>query len=272
MDDIQRHIDPYDTGQWHLTVYFSRRRAVASLKHLSELSAKRRTFFDVRWDSEGKELLKRIESTVYENPSVLDDYSADIVIAAADTIFVPSEIHDESAAENCYTSVYRGADPDDILSETDNDLTALSVGAPGLKAFLGRTFPGARISSSSMAFLRKFRNLPGSGPRVYIHAEDRETQVIALEGRKLLCSAIHDTPTPADAFYAAMLTFRAYSLDPTVTEVSVSGDKKTVAELTGLLRDHVNYVVHTMLPIVHDSENLPLAAILAERRTTNPQR
>ena len=147
MNETQRHIDPYDTGQWHLTAYFSRHRAFASLRHLTDPAVPRRVLFDTRWNAEGGELLKKTEGIVYENPAVLDDYSADIVIAAQDTLFIPASIDDECAAEKCYAAVYRNADPDDMITEKDDDLQAISVGAPGKKAFLGRTFPGTRAGS-----------------------------------------------------------------------------------------------------------------------------
>ncbi len=268
MNETQRHIDPYDTGQWHLTAYFSRHRAFASLRHLTDPAVPRRVLFDTRWNAEGGELLKKTESIVYENPAVLDDYSADIVIAAQDTLFIPASIDDECAAEKCYAAVYRNADPDDIITEKDDDLQAISVGAPGLKAFLGRTFPGTRTGSQAMALMRKFRNYPGGGTRIYLHLEDGECLTMALDGRRLLCCATHDTPTAADALYAAMLTINAYSLNPETTEVFVSGDHKTRGELATMLRRHISCVMHTMLPSGLD-ESLPLAAALAELRAIN---
>ena len=263
MNETQRHIDPYDTGQWHLTAYFSRHRAFASLRHLTDPAVPRRVLFDTRWNAEGGELLKKTEGIVYENPAVLDDYSADIVIAAQDTLFIPASIDDECAAEKCYAAVYRNADPDDMITEKDDDdLQAISVGAPGLKAFLGRTFPGTRTGSQAMALMRKFRNCPGGGTRIHLHLEDGECLTMAFDGRRLYAAPLTTPRLPPTPSMPRCFTTNAYSLNPETTEVFVSGDHKTRGELATMLRRHISCAMHTMLPSGLD-ENLPLAAALA---------
>ncbi len=261
------NFDPYDTGLWHLTVFFSRRRGYAFLRHTADPAAPRRLLIDERWNASGKDLLKRIETAVYEHPGLLDDYSADIVIGAADTFWVPSILtEDETAAEECYKTIYRTTDPADIMYERDDDVCAMTVGAPGLKSFLARTFPGARIHSREMVLMRKFRNYAGGGVRMYVHLEDGETVVTAFDGRRLLCSATHPAQTVNEAMYATMLVLTAYNLDPKSTEVFVSGDKMMRQGLMPMLRKHIGCVMHTMLPSDLEADGTPLSAALASLR------
>lgn len=264
------HLDQYDTGMWHLTVFFSRRRGYAFLRHISDPSFGPRVLLDEHWNATGTDLLKRIETSVYEHPALLDDYSADIVIAANDTLWIPSLLaEEETAAEECYRVVYPESDPSDLITEHDDDICALTIGAPGLKSFLARTFPGARTNSREMVLTRKFRNYAGGGIRMYVHIEEGETVVTAFDGRRLLCSATHSGGTATEVMYATMLVLTSYRLDPKSTEVFVSGDKKVRQEVLPMLRKHISCVMHTMIPSTLEAERAPLSASLASLRDKN---
>lgn len=262
----------FDSDDWHLTVFLSRRQLLACLTHTSDPTVAARCVFDVSIEADPDSLLETIENTVYSNPEVLDDYSADIVIAADDTLWMPLALADDpDMLERCYLDVYRHADADDLFTETEPDagLCAVSRFTPGLKAFLERTFPGARISSREMALLRKFRCFPGGGPRVYVHLEQGEAVTLTFDGKQLLCASTLPATTPADALYAALLPIEAYGLDRSKTEVFLSGDKELRRDAIALMREYLGCVMHTMLPAGLD-KGLPLAAAICANRAFRP--
>ena len=268
--NIENQAELYDTGEWHLTVYFSCRRGMAFLRNIAEPTAPVRMLLDATWNAEGTALLREIEKAVYEHPAILDDYSADIIVATPDTLWVPAVLcDDEDALESCYTSVRPDANPADIMTETDDDVAALTTGTPGLRSFLARTFPGARVQSRAMVMLRRFRNYPGGGKRVYLHIEDSEAVITAFDHRRLIASATHPAPSTADACYALLLTMEAFALPADTTEVFVSGEAGIRREITEILRRHINYVMHTVLPSGADSGAIPLCALLASMKEGN---
>lgn len=274
IEEPDRKIDIYDTGQWHLSVYFSGRRGVGWLSHLYDPLVKPRIVFDRSWNAEGKELLELIETSVYENPTLLDDYSADIVLGAPDTLWVPSVLlEDPDTLEECYTLVNRSSDADDLFVETEAaaGVCALSVFVPGLKAFLERTFPGAKITSSQMAFLRKFRTYPGGGTRIYVHLDEGAGIYTAFEGKRFLCARTSKAEAAADVVYGVMLIIKSLGLDAKTTEVYVSGAGELRREAVELLRREISYVMYTMIPSNIEGD-FPLAASLSSALTIGRNR
>ncbi len=261
--NIENQAELYDTGEWHLTVYFSCRRGIAFLRNLADSTIPLRFLLDKTWNAEGIALMREIDKAVYEHPAILDDYSADIIVATSDTLWVPSSLtDDEDALESSYIMIHPDANPSDIISETCDDVTALSIGIPGLRSFLSRTFPGARIHSRQMVLYKRFRNYPGGGTRVYLHIEDSEVIITAFDRTRLIASSTHQAPTIDDACYALMLTMKAFSLPTDSTEVFVSGEAGARREITEALRRHLTYVMHTVLPSGADNNSLPLCATL----------
>lgn len=266
--DNNRPTTHFDSDDWHLTVYLSRRRRLARLSHTSDPTVASRSIFDETGATEPETLLPTIENAVYSNPEVLDDYSADIVIAADDTLWMPAGLTDDpDMLEQCYLNVYRDADADDLFieSEPEAGLLAVSRFSAGLKAFLERTFPGARVSSRQMALLRRFRCFPGGGTRVYVHLEEGEAIVLTFDGKRLLCASTMAASTPEDTLYCAMLPIKAYGLDSASAEVFLSGDKELRRESISLMRQYLGCVMHTMLPGGLD-DGLPLAAAVCAAR------
>ena len=89
-------------------------------------------------------MLQNIENAVYDHPRVLDDFSACILVFDRRTAFMPTELVEEAeGAEETYYSALYSADPADILTDTDGDLTA-AYSPTALKDFLAAHSPGAR--------------------------------------------------------------------------------------------------------------------------------
>ena len=136
--------DFLDTGQWHLAVDISKHGFGAWLLPDESLNASPREIIRLAWQPNEEGLLRRIEDAVYDNPTVLDDYSADIIVESDRQLWLPACLYstDDDCADE-YTSIYGG----DILDVMVNDLGSEKCAfmlTPGLKAFMQRSFPGAR--------------------------------------------------------------------------------------------------------------------------------
>ncbi|MDE6637022.1 MAG: hypothetical protein K2K32_02155, partial [Muribaculaceae bacterium] len=85
--------DILDTGQWHLAVDISKEGFGAWLLPESSLGLNPRVIISQAWNPSEEGLLARIEDAVYDNPTVLDDYSADIIIESDRQLWLPANLY-----------------------------------------------------------------------------------------------------------------------------------------------------------------------------------
>ena len=255
-----------DVADWRLICVISSRRMCAYLKH-TDPTRDLEVLFDESWRDDSSSLLSRIENLVYDHPQVLDDFSADIIIVAPHTIWVPTSIveDDEEQIDTLFNRVYE-AEPQDISASEVDDATALFSLLPGLNAFLQRTFPGARIHSHLAVMAQRFRDRSCDMTRVYIDVRDNEADFIAFDHRNLLMGATHTWHDPADIQYHLFNIMNVYNLDPRTTQVSLSGIRDIKNQLIDELRKQLDFVMLTMLPTLSTKVAMPLAGALMLRR------
>ena len=141
--------DLLDTGQWHLAVDISRHGLGAWLLPDESLGASPREIIRTSWQPSEEGLLGRIEDTVYDNPTVLDDYSADIIVESERQIWLPSSLYpsDDDCAD-AYISIYGGDILDVMVNDLGKEKCAFML-TPGLRSFMQRSFPGAGVLYTS---------------------------------------------------------------------------------------------------------------------------
>lgn len=267
--EAQSTIDYYDTGLWHLTVEMWAGGVKAFIRNLADVTAPVRMLLDEHWEPDAGTALQKIENAVYDHPSVLDDYSATVLIHASDFLWIPSEAvdSDEGNAEKVFTAIYPATDPDDIFIEMDGDLCCLYSGMRGMKSFFSRTFPGARICGVQPVLLRKFRNYPGGGTRIYIYRGNQSFTILAFEGKKLICACTRQYREDTDILYSLLLSIEAYGLDPQTAEMYVAGETSGRQELMKLLRKHFKFVMLAMIPVPPGMEDISQIAVMASLQT-----
>ena len=255
-----------DIADWRLICSVSSRGMSAYLRHISPTEPVV-TLFDEKWAPDPDSLLSRIENTVYDHPQVLDDFSADVIVTAPRAIWVPSALveDDEDEMERLYSQVYAGVDTG-VMSEQADDATCLFMLAPGLNAFLQRTFPGARVHSHLAVLVSRFRERSADMPRVYIDIRDSEADFVAFDRRSLLMAATHPWHDPADLQYHLYNIMSVFGLDPSVTQVSLSGPREVKGDLMAKLRENIDYVMLTTMPGIGAKAGMPLAAALMLRQ------
>lgn len=215
--------DYADTGQWRLILRIRKDGMSAHLENTLHEGIEPQELFSARWEADSEQMLRNIENAVYDHPRVLDDFSARIIIYDRKIAFMPTAMAEETegAEENIFLALYDG-DADDVMSESDGDITAAYAPAPGLKGFLNRTFPGARIGCNLMNMLRNVRK--GEGIRLHIAVRDAEADFILLRGEELLAAVTHDCRADDDIIYHGFNLMDVYSLEPASTRVAIHGE------------------------------------------------
>ena len=131
-----------DTAQWHLNIYLSERKMAAYLRNISEKDIKVYKVLDVKFRSP-EDLLSQVESVVYDNPYILDDFSSDIIISTDKFTFLPNEAEEysEDLSDELVTTVFEDEEPSEFFSDKGEKYTCKYFFLKGLKDFFGRTFP-----------------------------------------------------------------------------------------------------------------------------------
>lgn len=254
-----------DIADWRLICQISEDGMSAYLKN-SNPTEEVVTLFDEKWQHSPAELLRKIENTVYDHPQVLDDFTADIVLVAPKSIWVPSSMieEDEDLASPMYNKVYK-ADPSDVMIDYVDDAACLYNLVSGLSGFLLRTFPGARVHSHLASMVRRFRERTDDVPRIYAEIRDRQVDIIAFDKKNLLVAATHQWFDVPDIQYHIWNIINVYGLDPSEVQLSLSGLRDVKNQLMPELRKNISYVMHTMMPSIATSASMPTPAALLLR-------
>lgn len=254
-----------DTSDWRLICAISETGIQAYLKNTANPTEEVITLFDQDWERNPDTLLSNIENAVYDHPQVLDDFSADIVLTAPRAIWVPLEYaDDDEGCDSLYSRIYPLAG-DDLFAEEVADALCLYCLAPGLKAFLGRTFPGARIHCHLAVMARSFRDRGADMPTLFMNIRKGEVDMTLIDRRRLLLSATHFWHHPEDLEYHAYNVLDVYSLDPKEMQISLAGLRDEKAALMTALRKRIAYVMNAMLPSLGVKAGMPLQAAMLLR-------
>lgn len=245
MNDLStpRGMDRADTGQWRLVIYISRTSLEAWLQPIADPRASRR-IVNVGWEPAGDEadLLRKIENAVYDNPSLLDDYSADIIIETDRAMVVPAEvINDEERSEDEFNAIY-GCDPEDMMTDRVRDKGVLWWLTPGLPAFLSRTFPGARVSSHLSVLLKYIEGLRLSdGEVMVLNTREGSCDVLLMKEGSLKTVSTQPASNPEEAIYRLLRAADVYRFSVRTGRLAVrdeSGDDSSLSDtLDGLKLD-----------------------------------
>lgn len=212
-----------DTGQWRLLLNIGVTGLQAFLENTLHPEIPPQPLCETHWDLNKDKLRKNIEEAVYSNPRLLDDFATRIILFDPRTLFIPTEIAEERAGaeEENYKKVYT-AEEADIMTDTDRDLTAAWCLAPGVKSFLMRTFPGARITCNLMEKVRSLRK-SNTGGAIFAFARNGETDIIFLKDRELISASTHEWTHPDDIAFLVLNLLATYNHKIDDVFVKVSG-------------------------------------------------
>lgn len=205
-----------DTGQWRLLLNISEDGLEAFLENTIHPEIEPQEMCRVTWNPDREKLYKNIEEAVYNNPRLLDDFATRIILYDRRTLLVPKDIAEESAGaeEELYQKVYE-AEGEDIMTDFHKGVSAVWSPGPGVKSFLYRTFPGARITCN---LLEKWREQSGRNEaeekpgalRLYKEVRDKEVDFILMKDGALLSASTHQCETPKEIERLESLIRKAY--------------------------------------------------------------
>lgn len=264
----QRGFDLSDTGQWRLIIYLGKTGISAWLKSTEDPTIPVGRLFASRWERQPEGLLSRIENAVYDHPRVLDDFSADIIVETEKCLWVPKALTEDNPEEKCeewFGQVWPGMETEFITDDCDEKLCLYAL-VPGLHDFLGRTFPGTRISSHQSVLVRNLAGRAADDVRLYIDIREGEADLIAFSGKNLLHCSTHRWEAETDIIWHAFNLLEVYGVDPAKAQVCLSGDRTLRENIARDMREYLSFVMLTMVPRVESDTPLPLAATFCAAR------
>ncbi len=258
--------DALDNGQWHLAVDISLHGIGAWLVPDASLGRTPKTLVRESWQPSEDGLLRRIEDVVYDNPTILDDYSADIIVESERQLWLPASAYplDEDCAE-IHTKVFGGQAYDVLINESGNEKIAFSL-IPGLKSFLQRSFPGARIWSQ-LTLLKEAAMTPHESFKCVVDVRESSADIILLDRSELLCASSHPWKSENDIAYTLLNMLQTYGVDNTDTEIVFSGIREIRRNLGNTLSAYFKSADQKN----HDlaGQTIPTAVFLAINRKNN---
>lgn len=212
-----------DTGQWRLLLKIGCTGLEGWLENTFHPEIEPQPLCVAQWNINKDMLRNNIEEAVYNNPRLLDDFATRIILYDPRTLFIPSRIADESlgAEEELYKKVYT-AEEIDIQSDKEGDITAVWCLAPGVKGFLMRTFPGARITCNLMEKVCQLRK-ENSGLSLFAEARKNEVDIIFLDGNDLLSASTHEWTHADDIAYLVLNLIEVYNKTTKDTKIVLKG-------------------------------------------------
>ena len=267
---MSEQIPPYgsysdltDTGQWHLAVDISKHGFGAWLLPDASIGRPARVLIRQSWHPSEEGLLARIEDAVYDNPTVLDDYSADIIVESDRQLWLPSELYpsDDDCAE-AYVSIYGGDILDVMVNDLGKEKCAFML-TPGLKSFMLRSFPGARIWSQQ-SLLKETAVTPHDSFRALVDIRQSSFDVILLCRGELQCASTHLWKTQTDIAYVVLNILQTYGAFSSDTEIVFTGLREPRQNLGQTLQPYFKTISQKNHDL--DGKEIPTAVYLAINR------
>lgn len=242
-----------DTGQWKLILSISGNEISAFLKNLTEPKALPLLLFrNLRSDTE-TELLQFVETAVYDNPRILDDFATQIVITSPRALWIPADFVDEDEFDPAlYTCVYK-VDDEDIFSDSDEEEVCLYSLVPGLKSFINRTLPGCRVTSHLFVlkslYLKRLstedvNHSDSEGFSFFVDVREGFADIFLFRRNTFFCGASHLWKEVSDIAYKIMLMADAYSVKSKEACLNFSGNLTTARNAGQMVQDFFGSILY----------------------------
>ena len=262
-----------DTGQWRLVVELSASGVSAFLKNIDSEAEMPLLLFQRQWESSRDDLLSHIESAVYDNPRLLEDFATHIIVTTPKALWIPAEFMEEDEFdENLFTCVYP-AKLEDIRADVGNEEVCLYTLTPGLNSFLQRTLPGSRISSHLSVLKNKLEQMEvfrlsgnvssGNLDRLYLNLRGAEVDIFVFKNGRFMSGSVHPYEGSSDVAYFALLACHVYGLRPSTTGICLYSEKSDKASVFALLSEIFESVSIITINGSEKAEPISLASAIA---------
>lgn len=210
-----------DTGQWRLILNIRREGLDAWLQNTLHPEYPPQKLCESSWHDSKLSLLKNLEEAVYQSPRLLDDFATRIVLFDSHTLFVPVEYAEETAESETelYNAIYK-AESNDIMTETRQGITAIWTMAPGVREFLLRTFPGARLTCNLMEKVSETM-ADKTGTALKAEIRDKEADVVLIDEEGLLAASTIEWEKRSEIDKYIEDVLKAYGHDGADTDIKI---------------------------------------------------
>lgn len=258
---ISQQSDFSDPASWKLVVCITDCSLQGWLRNVVDTTVPLRLLADRKWNGSQDDLLGKIENAVYDNPSLLDDYSSEIVVCSQKSLCLPAEVMaEESDVAELFGTVFAGSQEDDLVMASTGGVGFVSWLTSGLGAFLRRTFPGAKVYPH-LAKLHERLHSRNEGPAVYADLSGGYADILVYDDQRLLLAARHRYSDTVQAQYHILNCASQAGLQLDKTQAFLSGARDEKGLLLRELRNQLPMVRNTLVPNLYGNEDLPLAVL-----------
>lgn len=191
------------------------------------------------WECPEEEILSRIENAVFDNPELLEDIPARIIVDTPRLMLFPEELEEENLIR-LMEITYNASPEDFFISDVIPGVKAAYSLCKRLRGFVTRTFPGIPVTHHILPVISKY--ISASGERMYIAVEDDRVDICVMRGSRIICAVSHKATNVSDKLYFILFVFRTYGLDVNEAQIFFINEHESRAELIGLLRKKIRYV------------------------------
>lgn len=253
-----------DTGLWKLFISIAPTGMAGILKRADSPERPPILLFRKSWEDNGSDFLHHIESTVYDNPRILDDFATRIIITAPKSLWIPAEMAEEDDYDEKYfTSIYP-AESEDIFADFLDDKICLYTSAPGLKSFLNRTLPGCRIQSHISMLESSLGNNSSDLPVINVNIRQGEADILAYNQSHLISSSTQLWREIPDLAYRIFLLADAYGWPRHTLEINIIGSPEYSMALKEYLDQFVKNISIAEIPESMTELGIPYTLAIAE--------
>lgn len=207
-----------------------------------------------QWDS-GADCLHCVENAVYDNPAILDDYEADIVLTTTRYLPVPRAWADsDELSVAAYSAVYGETDEEDLFADDLGEYAVLYTLHPGLKPFVQRTFAGARVCCHAVRWARHCLPKCEAGCDVFANFAGGILDVLLCIDGRVVSLSTRPAANADEALYHIANACRAAGVETCDATLHTGGDDSAAVadKLTPYVRSlsRMKYRDATVLPAV----------------------
>lgn len=216
-----------------------------------------------------EKILTRIENTVYDNPALIDDIPALILLSTPYFLCFPSDMEEDEMLDTA-SRCFNLENEDIFLTELMPGVTAASGLCAGFRSFVSRTFPGIRIINSCAVLTQSNSVAPAPDEeRFMVSRGNAVTNFAVMRGGKLLHASCHTERAGNDIVYFIFKIWNECRLDPKEATLYIDAEKEVRDEILPMLRKHIDFVRILPAPSHGFSAPLPLPAALAYKNFSN---
>lgn len=254
-----------DTGLWRLVMLLSDRSLKAWLRRTDTPDEPMHLIAEAQWADD--DTLTNIENAIYDNPTLLDDFEADVIISSPRFVCLPQalQVDDEDAAK-AYSLIFGEASPAEVMTDTSAGYSFCYLLTGGLRSFLTRTLAGARVSSEMAKLAEYWKKIAGEGRILFADYSEGALNYALYNFGELLLATSRSWDSPEDAAYYLLSALALDNNNPTESTLSLSGEKLRLDPLVMLLEKTGMRVVQTPAP---SSQEAPLAALVCAFRNSS---